>query len=431
MPFRPPVPRALLVVLALAALAGAGSGCLSSGGPPPVRPPHCTPPAAGARVPAEADAGPIAVDYLKALAGHRYDQAQGYAHACTAAQQHSLDQLWLWLDSMPSQAIKVAAPKITPGEDGVTVRATLFARFGPAPYSAWVTLGPRTLQLTQAQSSWRVRADVSVVHRSDLAAYGVSWLHHPYFINGRRVTVVYAKPADVEAAQHILDTAESVVPGLAARYGGGKAGLRPIIFLVDQRKQAERLAHVDLGKVRTPAGFQYSSFAYVDLPEWRNLPGVDQDSMVAHELTHVVTRPMLDGAPHSLLEGIAMYEEASYLAEHGSGMSIGDVAAYYSHHRFPSMRVWRTRVTDWGLPSVGAIQVCYEDALVMTHVIMDEHGGVPALARLGAAFRRYGGPMRFTKAQVNQAFERALGVPFARVVAEAHADAYRTLGIAG
>jgi hypothetical protein len=56
---------------------------------------------------------------------------------------------------------------------------------------------------------------------------------------------------------------------------------------------------------------------------------------------------------------------------------------------------------------------------------------VPALARLGAAFRRYGGPMRFTKAQVNRAFQRALGVPFARVVAEAHAYAYRTLGIAG
>ena len=75
----------------------------------------------------------------------------------------------------------------------VTVSATLFARFGPAPYSAWVTLGPRTLRLTPGRGRWHVRADVSVVHRSDLAAYGVSWLHHPYFINGQRVTVVYAE----------------------------------------------------------------------------------------------------------------------------------------------------------------------------------------------------------------------------------------------
>ena len=132
-----------------------------------------------------------------------------------------------------------------------------------------MTLGPKTLRLSQARRCGDVRA-------SDLAAYGVSWLHHhPYFINGERVTVVYAKPADVIAAQQILDTAESVVPGLAAplrrRQGGPSARDLPR----RQKKQAERLAHVDLGKV------------------W----------------THVVTRPMLDGVPRSLLEGIAMYEE--------------------------------------------------------------------------------------------------------------------------
>jgi len=269
------------------------------------------------------------------------------------------------------------------------------------------------------------------VHRSDLAAYGVSWLHHPYFINGQRATVVYATPADVTAAQQILDTAESVIPGLVARYGGGKAGLRPVIFLVDQKAQGERLAHVDLGKVRTPAGFQYSSFAYVDVPAWRALPEVGQDSMIAHELTHVVTRPMLDLAPHSLLEGIAMYEESNYLAEHGSGFSLDEVAAYYYHHAFPSMRIWELRSFDWGLPNARSINVAYEDALAMTRVIMDEHGGVPALARLGAAFRRYGGPLRFTPAQVDHAFRAALGVPFATVVAEAHAYTYRTLGITG
>ncbi len=79
---------------------------------------------------------------------------------------------------MPTQAIKVADPRIESVKDGVTVQATRFARFGPKPYSAWVTLGPKTLRLSQARRSRRVRA-------SDLAAYGVSWLHHhPYFING-------------------------------------------------------------------------------------------------------------------------------------------------------------------------------------------------------------------------------------------------------
>ena len=132
---------------------------------------------------------------------------------------------------MPTQQIKVTDASVKAHAGAVTVSATLFARFGPAPYSAWVTLGPRTLRLTPGHGRWHVRADVSVVHRSDLAAYGVSWLHHPYFVNGRRVTVVYAKPGDVVDAQQILDTAESVMPRLASRYGGGEAGLRPVIFL--------------------------------------------------------------------------------------------------------------------------------------------------------------------------------------------------------
>ncbi len=424
MPFQLPSMRAALATLSMAAIGLGGAGCLGGGSAaPPV--PHCTPSAAPA--PADATARPVAVAYLSALAGHRYDKAQTYAHACSAAQQRSLDQLWLWLDSMPTQQIKVADTSVAAKAGAVTVSATLFARFGPSPYSAWVTLGPRTLRLTPGRGRWHVRADVSVVHRSDLAAYGVSWLHHPYFVNGQRVTVVYAKPGDVVDAQQILDTAESVIPGLARRYGGGAAGLRPVIFLVDKRSQGERLAHVDLGKVRTPAGFQYSSFAYIDLPAWRALPSVEQASMVDHELTHVVTRPMLADSPHSLLEGIAMYEEDSYLSSYHESMPIDHLYAYYYHHAFPSLRIWQRRETDWGLPDVRSIGVAYEDALVMTAVIMNEHGGVPALRRLGAAFRAEHARRDFTAAQVERAFERGLGVSFQQVVAEAHALTARTV----
>jgi hypothetical protein len=149
--------------------------------------------------------------------------------------------------------------------------------------------------------------------------------------------------------------------------------------------------------------------------------------MVAHELTHVVTRPMLAGSPHSLLEGIAMYEENRYLGEYGETMPLDEVGAYYYHHAFPSMRVWERRESDWGLPNVHAIGVCYLDALAMTHAIMDESGGVPALARLGAAFRAQHARRDFTAAQVERAFRSALGVSFQRVVAEAHAYAYQAL----
>jgi hypothetical protein len=413
---RPAAFAALLVAIALLA-----AGCIGGSSAAAPRPPHCAPPSGP--VPEPIVAEPVALAYLHALATHRYDRAQHYAHACSAAQQRSLDRLWLWLDSMPSQQVRVTEDDVATVRGGVVVRATLYARFGPAPYSEWVTLGPRTLRLTAAKGRYHVRADISPAHRSDIAAYGVSSIHHPYFINGQRVTVVYARPDDVTAAQAILATAESAVPRLAAVYGGGQAGLRPVIFLVDQRRQGELLAHVDLGKVRTPAGFQYSSFAYVDLAAWRKLPDLQQRSMVVHELTHVATRPMLAGAPHSLLEGIAMDEENRYLKEYGQTMYLESVAAAYRSGRFPSLRIWERRQTDWGLPSVRAIQLCYLDGLVMTHVIVTEHGGVPALARLGAAFRAEHARRDFTAAQVERAFRAALGTSFQQVVAQAHAFA--------
>jgi hypothetical protein len=373
----------------------------------------------------------VAVRYLSALGNHRYDRAQTFAHACSTRQQHSLDRLWLWMASMPTQQISVTGAKVTAAGNGVTVRATLYAKFGPAPHSAWVTLGPRTLELAPVHEGWRVRADVSAVDRSNLAAYGVSWVHHPYFQNGERVTVVYAAPADVVDAQQILETADSVIPALAARYGGGEAGLRPVIFLIDNRSQGERLAHVDLGKVRTPAGFQYSSFTYIDLPAWRALPNIEQESMVVHELTHVVTRPMLAGAPHSLLEGIAMYEEDAYLGQSGQTMGLDAIDAYYLHNAFPTLLVWRRRESDWGLPNVRAINLSYLDALAMTHAIMADNGGVPALRRLGAAFRAQHARRDFTAAQVERAFRAALGVSFQRVESEAHGYANQVVAGGG
>ena len=159
---RLPAPQRSLRGFVAAALLGsvalAGTGCLGGGAAAPPRP-HCSRAAAAVPAPAAASARPVAVAYLSALAGHRYDRAQAFAHACSVTGQHSLDRLWLWLASMPTQEIRVADASVTEPQPGaVTVRATLFARFGPAPYSAWVTLGPKTLRLTPGHGGWRVRA---------------------------------------------------------------------------------------------------------------------------------------------------------------------------------------------------------------------------------------------------------------------------------
>jgi hypothetical protein len=416
--------RASTLVLLVVAAAGAG-GCMGSHAA--AAPPPCAQPAKSAPPASHAAAANVATSYLTALATHRYEPAQTLVEACTGAQRRSLDRLWTWLAAMPMEAVKIGPAQVTEEGRAVSVRAVVYGRFGAPPASAWVTLGPRTLQLAWGRHGWRVRADVSRPSRSDIGVYGFTQLRHPFFINGSRATVVYGSTSELVDAEHILDAAESAAPRLWSTYGGGVAGLRPLIFLIDNAGQGERLAHVDLGKVRTPAGFQYSAFAYVDLPEWRRLDSVHQQSMVVHELTHVVTRPMLDGAPHSLLEGIAMDEEARFLRVRAVPMSLEELYAYYYHDAFPSLRVWERRETDWGLRNLRGISLCYQDALAMTHVIVTRHGGVDALRRLGAAFRAQHVHRDFTAEQVRAVFAHALGVSFDQVEAEAHAYARATL----
>lgn len=420
--------RAATLVLLACAVASL-AGCMGSQAAPAPRP--CARPPVSAPPDSRADAARVATSYLTALAEHRYDSAQALVDACTGAQRRSLDRLWVWLAAMPIQAVKVGAAHVTEEGRAASVRATVYGRFGAPPASAWVTLGPRTLQLAAGRHGWRVRADVSHTDRSDLGVYGFSRFRHPYFINGSRATVVYASTTELVDAEHILSAAESAAPRLWRVYGGGIAGLRPLIFLIDNAGQGERLAHVDLGKVRTPAGFQYSAFAYVDLPLWRHMDSTHEQSMVVHELTHVVTRPMLDGAPHSLLEGIAMDEENRFLRTQGAPMSLDELYAYYYHDAFPSLRVWERRETDWGLKNVHAIGICYLDALAMTHVIVARHGGVSALRRLAAAFRAQHARRDFTAEQVRAAFRRGLGVSFDRVAAEAHAYTRATVWAGG
>ena len=69
--------------------------------------------------------------------------------------------------------------------------------------------------------------------------------------------------------------------------------------------------------------------------------------------------------------------------------------------------------------------------VVVTATATDNCGGSPTCAiTMVTSNEPVDEPMNtFTPAQVDHAFRAALGVPFARVVAEAHAYTYRALGI--
>ena len=283
--------------------------------------PSCSTPPASPDQPAGrlvADARRAAVTYVRLIAGHRYDSAEAAILPCSPADKRSLLRLWKFMAGMPAGGARVNAEttRINRKDATATARLTIFVRFGHDPASIWVKAATRSLKLQLRGERWLVAADVTRAAGGDLAAYGFSSFSRPVFYDGSRATVVASAGADDVEARFILQVADAAVPEIWSRLGDGKAARRPLIFLVESKRQGERLAHIDLGKVRTPAGWQYSAFTYVDMPEWEQLDEDSQQSMVVHELTHVATRSWLSGAPHSLVEGVAMYEEDRWRRDH-------------------------------------------------------------------------------------------------------------------
>jgi hypothetical protein len=409
-----------VVLLAVSLVAG----CSSAASAPftPTGAPSCGPNTDSGTL---AAARAAAVAYVNDIAMHRYNAAATAIEPCNHREDIAVHRLWDFMAGLPAGQAKVhvRATKARPWPGAARVDVTVFVRFGKAPYTAWIKATGRTLRLDSRPGGWRVTDDVTKRPRQGrLMAYGFGAAARPEALSGTRATVVYSAANDRASAAEILKTADGVVGTLWREYGGGRAAQRPVLFLVDNRKQAERLAHIQLGIVRTPAGFQYSSYAYIDLTEWDSLDSRDQQSMVVHELTHVASRGWAYGGPHSLAEGVAMYEENAWrLQHHYPAIHLVPLRAYY-RQGFPSLPIWEQRVTDWGLADPNAVNACYMDGMTMVQQIVKRHGGVAALKRLGQAFTAMDAGRQFTAAQVETAFQRALGVSFEQVASEARAS---------
>ena len=159
--------------------------------------------------------------------------------------------------------------------------------------------------------------------------------------------------------------------------------------MVSSRKQGQQLSGVKIFRKELPEGFVINGVAYIEWPVWGPGNVLERDGTIAHELTHVASMGMLGRSPHSLLEGLAMYEEDSYLRTLGVHLTLGSISHLYASGGFPSSAIWRTRVTDWGLRNPTAVDLCYEDGQAMSAVIMQRHGGAAGIARLAKAFNAH------------------------------------------
>jgi hypothetical protein len=162
------------------------------------------------------------------------------------------------------------------------------------------------------------------------------------------------------------------------------------------------------------------------MPAWSRESAIARDALLVHELTHVASAALVAGCPLSMVEGVARYEEQGYALAAGARWPLTYLAAAY-RRGYPSTERWRWTFGHWMLRRPLPTWLAYEDGAAIVRAVVGD-GGDAGLRRLGAAFRRDGVSGRFTAAQIDAAFRRAVGRSFAQVVAQAHAQTIAAAG---
>jgi hypothetical protein len=363
-------------------------------------------------------ARPAAVRYVQALAHHR--SVAGMEAPAGPADARSLAALHAWLARIPVADLRLTAYDADAPAGRVRVILSMHATLGAAPASVPLDLGERELELRPAGGMWVVSADETADRGVVVPATGLGAITGARYWLGERAIVIDAT-GDPSGAALARDTADQYAPFLQARYGGGRAIERPVVFILPDASTAEQIGGV-IG-FDEAVGEEKHGLVFINHPEWLRWSGPGERGVVVHELTHVASRAMLVGAPESLVEGLARYEESAALDERGWGFRLqGLVDAYDAG--YPTMARWRNVGEDmWGLSDGGEQGLAYMDGYAMTHVIMRDYGGVAAVRALAVAYGQLVTGPTATPRQVRRAFMRALHVPFSRVVGEAHAFA--------
>jgi hypothetical protein len=371
---------------------------------------------------APAAATRAAVRYLHALAARQ--PAAALAAPETAAQRRSLGALTRWLGAIPVAHLRVVAvPISTRPPDAASLLVSLRARLGRGAASTYVSLGQRRILVRRRAGAWRVAADLSARPGSGVAPGGLAAVPRASYAAGANAVVVNAARASPGEVSQVRAAARTL-PRLVARYGPPGGVRTPVIVLVPGWGRAESIAGISFPHEATAA--EYHGLVFVDVPEWRRWGDVRGRGVVVHELTHVASGRLLRGAPLSLLEGLARYEEEGYDRRAGAPTSVALLAAAY-RRGYPTIDRWGWALRNgWQLHGRVRVEVAYEDAAAVTRAVI-AGDGVDGVRRLARAFRREGGGW-FSHARVRAAFLTALGRPFAAVLADAHRETFAAAG---
>ena len=422
MPRRVASVRIIRLLVAAALIAGA-TACDGARSPAPATGPPAptnigTDPGPVTHVDRQAAAG-VARSYVDLLAQRNLAEAHALTVTGGARAQRSLLDLETWLTRLKSEDVQVTARNGAGTAYPVRARVTLRARFGPAPGSAWVLVGRWTFALVRQANSWRVIAELE---RNRVARGGLVNLRIPLVTTGMRGAVITGSPDDKRQARAILRVLDSAAPSLGRSFGHSRSVDHPIVLLASTQPAARLLC--DCWFPEHAVAVSANGIIVVSLASWSAYGAVMRNAIIVHELTHAAMTGVLPGSrrlPWSLLEGAASYEEYRYAARRGVIEPLGELAAAY-RRGYPTELRWRSTRPQWGLTRSSAIQLAYGDALAVVYTTVTRHGGIPSVLRLAHSFQlqspRHG---TFTEAQLENAFETALGTSFAQIADEAHA----------
>lgn len=335
------------------------------------------------------------------------------AHHLTAGAPPRLRRLGLWLGHLGASTVAVKLSSYTHSDTSDTVLVGITVRFGRRPYSEPVSVG--TLQFRVQEE--HVSSGRMIDHQY-LASYAA-----PRSVHGARATVVYGSTGEADTARELLDVADAEAPRLEQEFGVGRWISRPVIMLVPTERALAAACACTPDDV---LGMEYLGRAYIVLREWKRAPDITQRASVVHELTHVAMHQAadtVDTVPTSLKEGAARYEEQLYAGRENYYYRLDPLQAAYQHG-YPTLSRWSSTDTEWDLSGGSRIDLAYDDALATVTMIVQRHGGIPAVRRLVRQFRRVTATTAtgtLTRAQITRAFRRAIGVPFSTVEAEARA----------
>ena len=394
-------------------LAAVVAGCSGGGTAPPSSTGHAQPVSTTGPSPRT-----VAMRYFRRAAAGL--PTRRLAAPRTPADRRSLRGLDRWLGSIPAHDVDGIAVPLTSGSAGsASVLVTMHGKLGRGPGNATVSFGRRRMLLRRGAGGWRVVADESSRPGSGVAADGLSAIRRARYEPGPNALVVNAAgapPDDVARVQ----TGAATFASLVARYAPPRFDRTPVVFLLRDWGQAEAITGITFP--HEAVGAEYRGLVFLDEPSWSRADEVGGQGVVVHELTHMASARFVRGAPLSLVEGLATYEEQEYDRRAGAPRSREQLAAAY-RSGYPTAVRWGWAIHNgWQLHASEAIRLAYEDGAAVVGAVVSRDG-IDGLRRLAAEFRSEGGGW-FSPERLRRVFRRALGEPLADVIARAHAQTY-------